>query len=834
MRCSAKVAVLLAALAALLSSPLQSGTPSIDEAVSTQVQTISAPEDSVIRELHSVEYKRINGRERVVDGRVVFSQYDDAEKSNKIVAIDIANRSAHILDKSTESRTFVAEDSRYFVYSYDGRNADPLILFDKRTNTRVAKISLSNKISWGHISGDRLVLVQSSAIHNLKATALVYRIPDLKLERQSEIIGGNDTALWGDKIVSIGRQLGIYDFELREHALIDIPKADEKHKSQCANTPLRIAGDKAVIGASCGRLAVVDLHVGRIERIIPVDSLYQSFAIAEGMLFTVSPSGSGDMRVIELSSGRELARVPVEGNYLAMQGTTLLVKSHKDYSSPTRFTFYEVKFEAIQSEKSNNSRMIDGCGAAARTLALRKDLYAAIEACERAGIRRYLDVADLSPEQREMLVQYGTWLTFSFSRYSEGAKILERIQLAKPSPRIAAQIAMAKRKTTYLDLPLEEAAPSSAPESKGVKRVPIDFGAFPDLIQIEDERVYIGRWDCSDMHTSSGVTLEVYDRITLRHIKRVDVSQCDQEQQDIINALATVPGYIVLGLSYRHEEQGRPTVAVIDSQTLQVVNKSNVQQEIATLRLWEGRLLICASTLDRPHHRFDPTSARYVAATEEEALACANGDPVQIATKSPGAGDSASVETRRYRIVPDGKWPYRSYRISAKEFTGRHANGPVPRQYLSVHAVPNKDALVLYYTLHGVTRFGLYDIEEQEDAVLFELMPFNRPITTTVWERYLLVTLGRDLLVYDIEGRKLVHYEKDIIREGFLNNCCGVDRNKISKVVLDQNRLLILTFDGANSRLIDLTAFAPSLPTRDFFAVLEKRNESVQKRSATP
>lgn len=833
MRYSAKVAVLLAPLVAL-SSPLQCGTPRIDEAVSTQVQTISAPEDSIIRELHSIEFKRIS-RERIVDGRVVFSQYDDVEKSNKIVAIDIANGSAHILDKSTESRTLIAEDSRYLVYSYDGRNADPLVLFDKRTNTRAAQIGLRNKISWGHINGDRLFLVQGSSVHNVKATALVYRIPELKLERQSEIIGGNDTALWGDKIVSIGRQLGIYDSKLRELALVDIPKSDEKHKSGCANTPLRIAGDKAVIGADCGRLAVVDLPTGRIERIIPGDSLYQSFGIEEEMLFTVNTSGSvSDMRVIELSSGRELARVPVDGIYIYMQGNKILAKHNKVYSDPTRFTFYEVDFQAIRSEEAHNTRAIRECETAARILDMQKDLYAAIETCERAGIRRYLHAVDLSPEQREMLEQYGHWLTLSFSRYAEGATILESLQRVKPSTRIAARIAMAKRKAIYLDLPLEEAAPSSAPESKGVKRVPIDFGAFPDLIKIEGERIYIGRWACSDKHTSPGVTLEVYDRRAFNHIKRVEVAQCDQEQQDKINVIAIVPGYIVLGLSHKYEEQGRPRVAIIDSKTLEVVHKSYLKQEISTLRLWEGRLLACASTVDRPHLRFDPASARYVPATGEEALACANGDPVQIAVESPGASGRASAETPHYRIFAERNWPYRNYRISPKEFTGKHPSGPIPRQYFSVDAVPNKDALVLHYLTAGAERFGLYDIEDQNDSVLLELKPFNRQFKVTLWESYLLVTFGRDLLVYDINARRLVHYEKDLIREGFLNNCCGIDRNKISKVILDENRLILLTFDGANSRLIDLTAYTSSLPTQDFFGVLEENNGSDQNRPAAP
>jgi hypothetical protein len=38
-----------------------------------------------------------------------------------------------------------------------------------------------------------------------------------------------------------------------------------------------------------------------------------------------------------------------------------------------------------------------------------------------------------------------------------------------------------------------------------------------------------------------------------------------------------------------------------------------------------------------------------------------------------------------------------------------------------------------------------------------------------------------------------------------------------SMLVLDEGRLLALTFDGSNSRVIDLLAYTAGLPVRDFF-----------------
>lgn len=73
----------------------------------------------------------------------------------------------------------------------------------------------------------------------------MYRLPALKLERSTEITGGNDTALWGDKIVSIGYRLGIYDLDLREVAVVDMPKPDPNLRSgtvaagHCASSATR-------------------------------------------------------------------------------------------------------------------------------------------------------------------------------------------------------------------------------------------------------------------------------------------------------------------------------------------------------------------------------------------------------------------------------------------------------------------------------------------------------------------------------------------------------------------------------------------------------------------
>lgn len=794
--------------------------PSLADKLST---AHSEHPDSVVREIRSAEFKRFDGQVRIDAGRAVFQHFDQSGNAYNIVGVNIADGSARNLAEGIRGGKFVAEDARYLVYSSKGANANPLVVFDKQSNQPVATVRLHHRIAWGHIAGDRLLVVQSAMLPSGKATVLVYRLPGLRLERIAEITGGNDTALWGDKIVSIGYRLGIYDLDLREIALVEMPKADPGSRANCDGGPLRISSDKAVVGANCAKLVVVDLPSARIERIIPTASFFQSFAIAEGLLFTVDPDGMvPDVRVIELSSGRELARIGIDASFLAMQGKSLLAIKRKDFSSPTRITLYEVDFASIRSEPARSTRVVRGCRAAEQALKLNGDLHAALDACERAGINGYLEGIDLSSELREVVTTYARWLTLSLSRYAEGVTVLERLLRTKPDPWIESLFTLAKRKARYLDPPSKEAPASMVPAPKGVTRVPIDFGVFPSLLHFEGDRIYIARWACSDSD-DPGVTLEVLDRETFGPIERVAVAPCDGMQQDSIKAIGVVPGYVVLGLEYRFEEADRPTVAVVDAQSLEVSKKGFVRQKIAELRRWEGRLLACARTSDQPHFRFDPVSARFVATTEDEARACANGDPERLSAREGSASEVDSVpaaETRRYRAFAVGYWPQFTYRITQKESrTTRDVRLP-ERPYGGVLGVTDRDALVLHYSNGQRTRFAYFDIETKTEVVLFEL---NRAGATSVWGRYLFVSLGRDLLVYDLERRMVVGYEKELIREGFLNNCCDVDRNGVVRLVQDEGRLIALTFDGANSRVVDLPAYTAELPGRDFFLAPEEK-----------
>jgi hypothetical protein len=127
--------------------------------------------------------------------------------------------------------------------------------------------------------------------------------------------------------------------------------------------------------------------------------------------------------------------------------------------------------------------------------------------------------------------------------------------------------------------------------------------------------------------------------------------------------------------------------------------------------------------------------------------------------------------------------------------------------------VVERDALVLSF-LNGPYnwRYTLFDIGRRQESPLFELTPAGRPIVSAVWREYLFVSLGRDLLVYDLRKRVTVKYENDLMRE------TAGDRGGVKRLLLDGDRLIAASLDDESARVIDLKAYLKGLPAKDVFA----------------
>lgn len=763
------------------------------------------------RIIKSLEFPNLDGPARLQNGRIVFSYYESGSDTHNAVSLNPEDGSFHNVIEGVPGARFVAEDDRYLVYSSRGGNTNVLSVRDKRSGVDVASAPLRQSIQWGHIDKDRLITVQGGGAYNIKVTAQVYGLPALKPQKSAEIFGGNDTAVWGNKIVSIGSRLGIYGLDLREIAVLDPPPRDPGLGGTCIAGPLRIAGDKAIVGANC-ELAVVDLPSARIERVIRPGSAIQSFDISHGLIFMANQDAKArEVQVIELASGLELARLSIDTDFVAMHGDHLLgMKKGNKFSDPLRFTLYEVDSAAIKSETARLARVKNACAAAGQSLSRGGDLHGAIEACEKSGIRGFSDSANIHPEAADMVGKYAIWLARTLSRYSEGIALLERLNSRQPNESFAAELAAARRKAGYLDPPQKDTAPSGTAEPPGVRRVTFDSGAFSDAALFEGDRIYMARWLCSGKKAGEpGVVLDVLDRRTFEAVRRIDIVPCNHSQQDQIYTIATVPGYIVLGLTSRFPRPNRPNVAVVDAQTLEVKAKGALVNDFMLLRRWKDKLLACAAP-GQPSYRFDPESASLAAATAAESNACAKGDTAALrrSTVSANLENTIVAETAHYRVQRLAGLEA-SYRVTKLKDGAVSPVQVKPRQYLEVLPVAAQDALVLSFLNDSFRRFALFDVTAQSEAVLFELNPAGRQLVSAVWRNFLFVSLGRDLLTYDLKKRAVVKYEKDLVRE--------ISGKGIKHLLVDGDRLVVSAFDSASSRVVDLGDYRTSLARQDFF-----------------
>ncbi len=772
----------------------------------------SAESSPLVRDIKSLEFGNLDGSVRLHRGLVVFSHVDASGNAHNAVALNPADGSFRNVVKGLPGAKFIAEDPRYLIYSSRGSNDNPLVVLDKSSGARAATASLRQHIRWGDIAGDRLIIAQGGGAYNTKISMSIYSLPALELQKSAEIVGGNETVLWGDKIVSIGDRLGIYDLNLRKIALVDMPARDPEIRGTCIAGPLRIAGNRAVVGANCGQLVVVDLTSTRVERVIHAGSAAQSFDIADGIIFTATPDASEpEMRAIELKTGLELARIPLETDFVAIGGQHLLgMKKGEKFSDPLRFTLYKVDFDSIKSETARVDRLKTACGAAQRSLSQGGDLHAAIEACEKSGIKGFIDSANINPELVNVIGDYAIWLVRTHSRYNEGITLLERLNSLQSNADFASELTAARRKAGYLD-PLSKKIPAAkGAEPAGVQRIAFDPGAFSEPIVFEDERIYIARWLCDRKEAGfPGVVLEVLDRKTLGTIKQIEVTGCDFARQASISAIVPLPGYIVLGLRHNIASPGLTNVVVVDANTLAVVKKATLNGEFELLRRWQGKLLACAGG-PRTNYRFDPQSASLVAASNDETRACVKGETVGLWSSVP---TNSAVATAHYYMhqLPDSlEAPYRI--MSIKSGVTWPATKLKPRHYLEIFPAVERDALVMTYANGEFKRFMLFDIGTQSQTLLFELDPAGRAITGAVWHKFLFVTLGRDLLVYDLENRVTVSYEKNLVRES------SRARNGIKRLLVDRDRLIVAAIDAGSTRVLDLTAYVAGLPKKDFFA----------------
>lgn len=763
--------------------------------------------DTRLRLVDTVDVPRSNGRSIVQPGGVYYSHYSANGNDSDIVRLDPDTGTLETLVAGVRNAGFVAVDERYVLYAASQGLPPRLYLRDRRTGAEARSIRLRDHILRGWIYADHILVLQRNE-------ALTFSIPDLKLVRKVPIgffgrmvpAGPEQIQPWKDRIVAAAEHLVVVDSSATLLAHYPLPRSPPRNNRRCGVVYLRVFADTALLGLSCGAIHAIDLNTGATRYEIDVGGFTPLPAILNGVLY-VGDRGEYSPRRLQMfdaQTGRSLGRVPYEVEMLVAGARRLMIMhSPGGYRELVKATLLEPDVEAIRDPATRETRLLDGC--AVGTDVERTELHRAIDSCDDAGVRDYLDVLGvepLSPPVREALESHAVRLAQTFSRYDESVPLLEKLGAMGRYKSLQLGV---ERKAELLEGPPSE--PSSAPLPAGVRTY--SPGVAPT--HFIGPHAFVTSWTCAG-NDGDHVALRVFDRASLRRLGEVPLVACDDEYQDAISSVSVIDGYVIVGLVARYDDP-RPNVGVIRLSDLSLVGVTQVEGGAPELVPLQGQLVHCSTRqeLDLATATFRPAPAVALDACPSDAAAEAAGDIIDPHNPEP-------LQSQSYQIARSGI-PGGGYRFVARGPDGEGAPFSFESRLWSIYTAHDSDTVIIHEPVNDSMRLVAVDLRTHERKTLIELGnattwgPFAR------WGRFFFIAHGRDLMTLDLERQRVVGYEKDIVRVGQQPVCQGCsDSNRIAGFVFDQDRLFATT-RGAISLAIDLPEYSRTLSTDDLLGI---------------
>lgn len=798
-----------------------------------QEQRAASPQaegSSPLREMSStLDYRPTEFRIVQRDERIIFSQYDQSGNNFDVVSLDIADLSRDYVLRGRPGAQFIAQNDKYMVVSEKGQMANPLVVIDRATGERLKQIKLQQIISWARIEGNRLLAIQGASLSGGyvgTANALILELPSLRVIKSLEIFGGNDALVWNGQILSLGYNLYFYDFEFNLKSDIVFPKRkDGKGVSCAATTHLRLYKEKATVVSDCGDIWVMDLPGRKIERVIPSYANFYAVAIMDGLIFTAptsEPRLKNQARVFDLYSGKELAILPINATDLFVAGNSLLAVE-REFAKPSLMTLYAVDTAALRGGQWRTEKALRGCGAADR-LAASGDLYGAIAMCREAGLESMLEEAKSMPAVRDVLRRHALRLLRSLDGSRDAVRLLEALQVIAPAHQQQSALVEARLKARVLEgekvgalTSEEQATPfgqllETSPRSQRGQSKDIDFGAFSNLFHFSGKHLYVGRYG-SRGSGAGGSGVGVFDRATLEELDSIQIAIDDQ---DSLDSLTTDERYLYVGVAYEGQTDSTKAdgsnLFVIDRKTTKLVRSLYVAAPLS-LHLSDGELLACACPGDSGNgcYALNPVTGKTTARPRLTCMTKPLGRDYMVVKLPESSQPPLRVvaATRDYLVTGGNYGRKPSYQVYPRSGPGQPvpltSGGLGPEALDRLLAVSDNMLLVGDPLRHGLNIKRL-DLPAGTVHTLAAVPTArSRMAVPIVHERTLLIGLGRDLLVIDLRNGQLRRYLKDFIAPDFRDNGHGLDRHRIDRLMIDNGRLIAITFYGDNSRIVPLS-----------------------------
>jgi hypothetical protein len=818
-------AIALAAVvtAAMMQSVAPSGSTDLDRARAAGASRLLRPAGSA----GSFRPSRVT----VLGHRIVLNRFAANGNEKEVVSVDPATGAATVVARHLHEPTILlSDDDVTIVVEPLLENGPEIVVCDSRTGGELNRLRIDRVPDTATVIGQQLLLATSNKEFQpwlaVERIDLATRSPAISHQLWNVPRWGRPV-FWKDRIVLVAPgAVEIYDQQLELIRSVPAPSNEIYASSFCGTLEPQVFGDRLVYQISCGRIVVFDLArlavVHQFERFDPSRGL--SLDVAGDLLFAVPTSDEqkpNNGAVFDLAAGRRIAVLPLTADAIAVRGDALAALAPRpvdDTNGAQPILLYRVAQDELVD--GAQERALDAAYAHAKAVLARSGSFEdAVDALESVATDRLFDVGALGPNLRALAFDYAAWLSATLDRRADGIKLLDPFaaggfDAARANHRLGAALlrdhlltgsaaSLARAQGLLADrpgLPRVQAAPAPI-----ARRAPIDSGALPPRIAFWRDKIVVGRWQGA----GRGPAISVYDRATLAPLWSQDLP--DTTDRDEIEGLTFDDDRILAWLSPTDSDESRVAVVDVRSRTVRL----RTVRAAVEIVLQTSKGVVGCSMVRLHCALVDPRTLRVTARFDCDPMYLAGQESVDqrvlrrlvAASCHPDVPGEMVALSPRWMMTRQGVWPG-PHPVSYRSLQDRSGwrKGDLAMLRNSDAQIPlTRDEAIVDNQRPESHAFIRLDFATGSATTLFRLD--NPQATNVAWvvtDRMLIVGIGHDLILYDLARKAMAGVLRDVVAETFKNNGHGVDNAKIVRLLIDGPRLLVLTFDGQYSRVLQM------------------------------
>jgi uncharacterized protein len=834
-----------ARIAELRQVTLRNGKPSVGQPQPASTDVSLASESTnvngLLRPVGSAGGFHPNSGFEILDHHLLFAEFDSSGNVQQIISVDPATGKSVV------------------VAAHLQQPLAPAILFSDPAATVVGE--LRSKSEGGNelvVSGTMGLEWRRFNIENMPDTATIIGQklyvataskqfpPRLRLDVFDLLTGSQIVSreiwnvpdhgrpvFWKGKIILVAPgSVTLYDERLDKVASSPAPADESYASSSCGVQEPKVFVARLIYQISCGRIVVFDLDhfkfVYELERFDP--SRFVTFDLAGDLLFAVPIDDErrpNNGAVFDLISDKRVAVLPLTADAIAVSGDVLAAvapRSPNDPNAARQISLYRVQLDELTAPAQQ--RALQQAHARALAVIARSGSFDdAVDAIESVATDQLFDVDAVHQELRAVAIDYASWLAGTFDRRAVGIKLLDRLVAADPNDRHAKhRLGLALLRDYLLT-----GAPASLdraqrllsdepgfstpdlPPPPMARSTPIDVGYFGHRIAFWRDKVVIVHFQGSfGTSTASNLTVSVYDRTTLKPLWSRNIPA--SENGDEIAGITFEGDRILTWLLPSNSDRDRVAITDAVSHNLSlrttpnafdtVLQTANVIVGCQALPS-ESCVIVDPKTFkETTHFECEAPSFLPRGSADDEALEKLVGSGCKV----DGHGRLVSLG-KRWMLMANGSWPgpYASSYRSVADGAGWHSSDLHILRDSEAKISNAMDAAIVDNRQPGLHRFMRLDFKTGAYRTMFQMRdPKEAGVAWTVAGPLLIVGAGHDLILYDMANDCMAGVLHNVIAKEVRDNGIPIDKAKIVRLLVDGPRLIVLTFDGEDSRVLQI------------------------------